>query len=153
MKKRTTLGVAAFVLLSLACGGKPPKAEEAPPGGQEAIDQAARGSAEELGAPAQGADPPDSPQPSVSSVHAQWIINEGVLKAEILLIGLNLADNATVTAESSETVVEKIEPDLGRTLVIVAMSPNAPAGDYAFQYVVPGWPPIPFTIHYKGPSQ
>jgi hypothetical protein len=146
--KRTAMGVAAAgVLLSLACTSKPAP-QPAPASAPEEIEAAPRPSP-----PPEEGSAPANPAPVITSVDIQWILSDSQTKAEITLTGQNLADDASVTPQSPQTTVEAVNPSPERTLVTVAISPSAPAGDYAFQYSVPGRPPLFFTIRHQPPPR
>lgn len=86
--------------------------------------------------------------PYIESMHMQWIVSDSKRKLEIILLGLNMTNDAAVTSASPYFQVDRVEPDPARTSVIVSVSPDAPAGSYEFQYQATGFPAIPFTIQY-----
>ena len=96
-----------------------------------------------------GETPADAPV--ITSVRPQWIISDSVQKLEIILLGQNLAPDASVISLNPLLRVDRVEPDPVRTAVIAVLSPSAPPGDYMLQYQTPGGTNIPFTFRYTKP--
>jgi len=144
MNLSTIVIVITMAMLAIGCGKKAD--EETAKKQPSAVAGTAAKNTEPAGSDARQS----SPVAVITSVHAQWIISDSMPKAEITLSGENLAPDATVTSNSPQMQVEKVEPDPIRTQVIVAMSMASPAGDYELQYQAPGQDPISFTIRYAG---
>ena len=141
MNINKTTAVIALAIFVIGCGEKANKEpEKEPPVARTAASPA----------PAASDTRQREPVVVITSVHAQWIISDSMPKAEITLIGEHLAPNPNVTSGSPQMKVETIDPDPGRTLIIVGMDMASPAGDYELQYQAPGQDPIPFTIRYAG---